>query len=245
MDLVGPACPVAMIGHSIGEYVAACLADVFLSGRRADAGGLRAARLMQELPAGAMLSVRLPASELEVMARGLIMLLTLAAVNGPAPVCRGWADRRGLAALQREFEAAQVAKSSQLNTSHAFHSPMMDPIIEPFAERTRSVRLSPPCIPFVSTVTAEWITPACVRSPVLGTAPSTDGTFCRWGADAVAEGAPPAIVGWPSDDHGHPGPSAGLRPADADRRILPGGHGRGRGRMDRDASGRGPALACR
>src|SRR5262249_3124246 len=142
----------AMAGHSVGEFVAACLAGVF---SLEDALELVAHRgqLMQSLPPGAMLSVRLPASKLTSR---LGPELAIASDNGPSLfVVPG--PTESVARLQKELEA-EGALSKPLHTSHAFHSPMMDAAVEPFAQKARQVSYGAPRIPFVSTVTANWIT---------------------------------------------------------------------------------------
>ena len=146
--------PRAMIGHSIGEYVAACLAGVLTL---EDALTLVATRgrLMGDLPGGAMLSVSLPASQVETR---LSETLSLAAVNSPSlTVVSGPADEID------ELEVRLVSESvrcRRLRTSHAFHSVMMEPALEPFKEHLKRIRLSPPEIPYVSNLTGRWITPA-------------------------------------------------------------------------------------
>jgi amino acid adenylation domain-containing protein len=155
--------PQAMIGHSIGEFVAACLAEVF---SLEDALKLVAARgrLMWNLPEGSMLSVRLPAAAAE---KRLSLDLAIAAINGPS-LCVVSGPTAAIAALQQTLEAEEII-CRLLHTSHAFHSPMMDPILEPFGEVVRTVKLSPPKIPFVSTVTADWITDEQAIDPVYWT----------------------------------------------------------------------------
>ncbi|MEH1947795.1 MAG: aminotransferase class III-fold pyridoxal phosphate-dependent enzyme [Nostoc sp.] len=152
--------PQAMIGHSIGEFVAACIAGVFTL---EDALMLVATRgrLMWELPAGAMLSVRLPAKEVEPR---LSAELAIAATNGPS-LCVVSGPIEAIATLQKQLESEEVI-CRYLHTSHAFHSPMMDSIIHPFAEVVGKVKLSPPQIPFVSTVTADWITVQQATDPM-------------------------------------------------------------------------------
>lgn len=152
--------PQAMIGHSIGEFVAACIAGVFTL---EDALMLVAnrGRLMWELPEGAMLSVRLPAKEVEPR---LSAELAIAAINGPS-LCVVSGPTEAIAALQKQLESQEVV-CRHLHTSHAFHSPMMDSIIAPFAEVVGKVKLSPPQIPFVSTVTADWITAQQATDPM-------------------------------------------------------------------------------
>jgi acyl transferase domain-containing protein len=144
--------PVAMAGHSIGEYVAACLAGVI---RLDDAIRLVADRgaLMQALPAGSMLAVTLPEEFLVPM---LPAEVDLAAVNAPGVcVVSGPADE--IRRLQ-ETLALQGVGCRPLHTSHAFHSRMMDPILEAFRERVAAVPLAPPAVPYVSNLTGSWIT---------------------------------------------------------------------------------------
>ena len=144
--------PAAMLGHSIGEFVAACLAGVM---SLEDALLLVAARgqMMQDLPRGGMLSVRLPEAELQSRLNGN---LSLAAVNSPSLcVVAGPFD-----ALD-EFEKTLTQDGvpcRRLVTSHAFHSAMMDPIVEPFTRRASQTGLGAPQIPYVSGVTGTWIT---------------------------------------------------------------------------------------
>ena len=151
--------PSAMIGHSVGEYVAACLAGVF-SLEDALALVARRAALVQAQPPGAMLAVRLPESELAPLLGGP---LSLAAINSPnLCVASGPFDAIGdLEALLRERGVA----ARRLETSHAFHSAMMDAVIAPFTEAVRGVALHAPRIPFVSNVTADWITDAQATDP--------------------------------------------------------------------------------
>ncbi|MCY1033067.1 beta-ketoacyl synthase N-terminal-like domain-containing protein [Corallococcus sp. BB11-1] len=151
--------PSAMLGHSIGEYVAACLAGVFSLD---DALTLVAARgkLMQGVPAGAMLSVREEESALMPLLTGG---LSVAAVNAPGfTVVAGPTD--AVDALQAKLEARGV-EVSRLHTSHAFHSAMMEPVLAPFTERVRQVKLNAPTLPFLSNVTGTWIDAAQATDP--------------------------------------------------------------------------------
>jgi phthiocerol/phenolphthiocerol synthesis type-I polyketide synthase E len=154
--------PEAMLGHSIGEYVAACLAGVFAL---EDALGLVAARgqLMQHLPGGAMLAVPLSHQEVEPL---LGDHLSLAAVNAPfLCVVSGPTDAvEGLESLL----TAKGRHCRRLQTSHAFHSEMMEPILEPFAQRVSTVNLHPPQIPYLSNVTGTWITVAEASLHAIG-----------------------------------------------------------------------------
>ncbi|NER83044.1 MAG: type I polyketide synthase, partial [Leptolyngbya sp. SIO1D8] len=151
--------PQAMIGHSIGEYVAACLAGVF---SLEDALALVAVRgqLMQQLPAGAMLAVPLAKSALEPL---LSENLSLAAANAPES-CVVSGPIEAVDAFQ-EYLTQQGLDCRRLHTSHAFHSQMMASILEPFVKQFSRIRLNPPEIPFVSNVTGTWITPAEATDP--------------------------------------------------------------------------------
>ncbi|SHG99118.1 hybrid non-ribosomal peptide synthetase/type I polyketide synthase [Bradyrhizobium erythrophlei] len=144
--------PKAMAGHSIGEFVAACLAGVISLEDALTLVALRG-RMMQGLPAGGMLSVRL--SEAEVRKR-LPDTLSLAAVNSPS-LCVVAGALEPLGQFEHEMTEAGVA-CRRLVTSHAFHSGMMDPLIDPLTDALSKVQLSPPQIPYVSGVTGAWIT---------------------------------------------------------------------------------------
>ena len=143
--------PSAMIGHSIGEYVAACLAGV-LSLEDALAIVALRGQLMQSLPQGSMLAVML--SEKETLAL-LNNGLSLAAVNGPKN-CVVSGATACIEDLHERLKQQDV-HSQLLHTSHAFHSEMMEPILAPFAERVGETKLNAPAIPFLSNVTGAWI----------------------------------------------------------------------------------------
>ncbi len=151
--------PQAMLGHSLGEYVAATLAGVFAL---PDALALVAARgrLIGSLPGGAMLAVPLPAAELAPLLDGG---LALAAVNGPSrSVLSG--PEEAVAALQDRLARRGVA-GRRLAVSHAFHSAMMDPILPAFAAEVCKLELRPPSIPFLSNLTGRWIQPGEATDP--------------------------------------------------------------------------------
>jgi acyl transferase domain-containing protein len=144
--------PTAFLGHSIGEYVAACLAGVF---SLEDALRIVCARgrLMQACGAGAMLSVML--SEEEVLA-ALPDGVELAAVNAPKScVVAGPTD--AIHALMEQYERSGVS-CRLLRTSHAFHTSMMEPALEAFAEVLSATTLHPPSIAIVSNVSGDWLT---------------------------------------------------------------------------------------
>ncbi|NUT32223.1 MAG: SDR family oxidoreductase [Hamadaea sp.] len=143
--------PTAMAGHSVGEYVAAALAGVF---SRDDAMRLVAERgaLMQTVDSGAMLAVTL--SE-ELLTPMLDESLDIAAVNAPG-VCVVAGTHDDIARFEEELTLQGVG-SRPLHTSHAFHSKMMDGILDRFAEAVRRTALNPPAVPFVSNSTGTWI----------------------------------------------------------------------------------------
>ena len=144
--------PQAMLGHSLGEYVAACLANVM---SLEDALALVALRgqLMQQLPQGAMLAVPLAEQYLYPL---LDAHLALAAVNGPGHcVVSGPPD--AVAGLHARLSKRGVA-CQRLQTSHAFHSAMMEPIVASFAQAVERIELKAPQLPYVSSLSGQWIT---------------------------------------------------------------------------------------
>lgn len=153
-------CPQAMIGHSIGEYVAACLAGV-LSLEEALALVAIRGQLMQQLPdKGAMLSIPLPEQEINpLLGKGL----SLAASNAPS-LCVVSGSIDAVDALRNQL-TKQGVDCRRLHTSHAFHSEMMDSILGQFTEQVKTVNLKRPNIPFVSNVTGSWITAAEATEP--------------------------------------------------------------------------------
>jgi phthiocerol/phenolphthiocerol synthesis type-I polyketide synthase E len=151
--------PDVMAGHSIGEYVAACLAGVF---SLPDAVSVVAARgrIVQSMPPGSMLTVFLPEAE---VAAWLQDGLCLAAANSTGlSVVSGPAD--AVQALEARLKAAGIG-CRVLHTSHAFHSSDMDGAVGPFVAEVRKVPLHPPVIPFCSDVTGTLITDEQATSP--------------------------------------------------------------------------------
>ncbi|MDP3718282.1 MAG: beta-ketoacyl synthase N-terminal-like domain-containing protein [Acidobacteriota bacterium] len=142
--------PSAMIGHSIGEYVAACLAGVFTLKDALTVVATRG-RLMQGMPEGAMLAVLLPEAEVAQLAPEL----EIAAVNAPSLcVVSGPLD------LVAQFEALLTERHvahHRLHTSHAFHSSMMEPVLAPLVDALRRIRLSTPTVPVISNRTGGWL----------------------------------------------------------------------------------------
>jgi len=142
----------AMMGHSIGEYVAACLAGVFSLEDALRLVAIRG-RLMQSMPQGAMLAVSLREAEIS----GLVGdELSLAAINAPGQcVVSGPLDEIEEC---RKLLVSKGINCLKLQTSHAYHSKMMEPVLEPFLESVKKVRLNEPSIPYISNVTGDYIT---------------------------------------------------------------------------------------
>jgi|FEC22Drversion2_1045045.scaffolds.fasta_scaffold00379_19 amino acid adenylation domain-containing protein len=151
--------PTAMIGHSVGEFVAACLAGVFSFEEGCRLVAARA-RAMQAMPPGAMLAVRLPEHELT---GELGDALDLAAVNAPS-LCVAAGPVPEIEALEARLAARDVP-CRRLAVSHAFHSRAVDPALAEIAISVRSISLQPPRIPFVSSVSGDWITAAQAVDP--------------------------------------------------------------------------------
>ena len=151
--------PRAMIGHSIGEYVAACLSGVM---SLEDALWLvtRRGQMMQELPGGAMLAV--PVSETDI-AGMLGEGLSLASVNSPS-LCVVSGDEKAVTEFAERL-SAQGVNSRRLHTSHAFHSAMMEPVLAEFAHEVSKVKLNTPKVPYISNVTGTWIQDAEATDP--------------------------------------------------------------------------------
>ncbi|MEW2570391.1 type I polyketide synthase [Streptomyces sp. NPDC047070] len=143
--------PAALIGHSIGEYVAATLAGVF---RLPDALRVVAerGRLIDALPEGVMAAVMAGPEKLTpYLGDGV----DLAAVNEPT-VCTVAGDHDEIRAFTAKLTADGITHR-KVATSHAFHSAMMEPAVEPLTRLLREVELSRPRIPFLSNLTGTWI----------------------------------------------------------------------------------------
>jgi acyl transferase domain-containing protein/acyl carrier protein len=151
--------PDAMIGHSLGEYVAAAVADVLSLDHALRLVAARG-RLMQSMAKGAMTAV--PLSEHECRA-WLPADVSLAAINAAALVVAS-----GPTPAIEALEATLLANGVQcrrLHTSHAFHSSMMEPMLEPFRAELSRLHLEPPRRRYVSNLTGQWITPEQATSP--------------------------------------------------------------------------------
>jgi acyl transferase domain-containing protein/SAM-dependent methyltransferase/acyl carrier protein len=141
--------PAAMIGHSVGEYVAATLAGV-MSLEDAMAIIARRGQLIAALPRGSMLGVLADEESVSRFAKGQV---SLAAINAP-----GFSVLSGPTAAIDRVEKA-LAKESiamrRLHTSHAFHSSMMDPILKEFEAVFAGIKLHEPKIPFIATMAGD------------------------------------------------------------------------------------------
>jgi len=144
--------PSMMAGHSIGEFVAATLADVWELEDALRVIALRG-RLMQNLAPGTMMAVRIGAGEI---ANFLVPSVQIASNNAPS-LCVVSGPTPDVASLRARLEAENIA-CQPLHTSHAFHSAMMEPMVEPLQTEIAKVKLRGPSRPFVSTVTGRLVT---------------------------------------------------------------------------------------
>jgi len=148
--------PSVVMGHSVGEYVAACIAGVLSLEE-----GLRliAARgqLMQALPGnGAMIAVAATVDMVSAVIAAYSPTVSIAAVNAPQSVVIS-GQQAAVATVSAELEA-QGYKTTRLNVSHGFHSPLMAPVLSKFAKLAAKVKFRLPQLPIVSTVTGNLIT---------------------------------------------------------------------------------------
>src|SRR5579885_2206717 len=151
--------PQAMIGYSLGEYVAACLSGV-LSLEDALSLVARRAQLIDELPKGAMLAVALSEPDISPY---LDEQVCLAAINAPT-TCVLAGPPEPLHQLEQRLSRQGIA-ARRVETSHAFHSSMLQPLQEELTRLARQAQLHEPQIPYVSNVTGTWITPEQATDP--------------------------------------------------------------------------------
>ncbi|MEX2585649.1 MAG: acyltransferase domain-containing protein [Balneolaceae bacterium] len=151
--------PAAVLGHSLGEFAAACIAGVFdletalrLIAKRG--------RLMQALKPGSMLAVMLPPTKMDAY---LNERLSIAGINTPTS-CVISGDVEAIEAVWKQFQEEGV-HTHLLETSHAFHSHMMDPVLNTFREFVSEMTLNHPTIPILSSVRGEWGAPEDVTNP--------------------------------------------------------------------------------
>lgn len=155
--------PKSMIGHSLGEYVAACLANVF---SLEDALKLVAGRsqLMQGMATGSMLSVPLSAEQIRQDIKSSTLAIEIAAENGPA-LCVVAGSKEQIVRYQLVLSQQHGIDSQVLKTSHAFHSAMMEPTLKSFEKVLTTVKLKAPCISYISNVSGTWITQQEATNP--------------------------------------------------------------------------------
>jgi len=151
--------PEALIGHSIGEYTAACLSGV-MSIEDALFLVCHRGRLMQSVPPGSMLAVRLPEKEVKDRLTGK---LTIGVINTDS-MCVVSGEKDDIDDFKKAL-AKEKIESRLLHTSHAFHSDMMEPILDEFVRVAEKVTFKAPQIPFVSNVSGTWITETDAMNP--------------------------------------------------------------------------------
>jgi len=151
--------PGYMIGHSIGEYTAACISGVF-SFEDALRLVVKRGELMDSLPSGAMLSIAAAAEEVQAF---LDENISLAVINGPGQVVLS-GDDASVDALKIRLDQAGIPFVT-LHTSHAFHCRMQDPILEDFRKELNKVSFHKPVIPFLSNLTGDIIREEQACSP--------------------------------------------------------------------------------
>jgi phthiocerol/phenolphthiocerol synthesis type-I polyketide synthase E len=151
--------PYAMIGHSIGEYTAACLAEVFTL---TDALNLVVWRgkLMQKILPGAMLAVPLPEEEILPL---LNEQISLAAVNSSS-LCVVSGTHEAIDTFAQDMKKKGY-ETTRLHTSHALHSTMMNPILAEFETLVKKIKFNNPQLPYISNVSGRWITSADGNNP--------------------------------------------------------------------------------
>jgi acyl transferase domain-containing protein/acyl carrier protein len=148
--------PNIVMGHSIGEYVAACVAGVFTL---EDGLKLIAARgrLMQALPSdGEMVAVLTDEAQAAYAIQPYVHEVSISAINSKKSIVIS-GRREAINAICAQLEASGV-KTKKLNVSHAFHSPLMEPMVREFERVARQVSFSPPQLKLISNVTGSLVT---------------------------------------------------------------------------------------
>ncbi|PTL74996.1 type I polyketide synthase [Vitiosangium sp. GDMCC 1.1324] len=143
--------PEALLGHSLGEYVAACLAGVFTLEEACSLMAVRA-RMAEQMPPGAMVSVLAPVEEVSEL---LGPALSVAAINGPSTcVLSGPPD--AIESLEKVLAAREIS-FKRVRYARAAHSAMLDPYLSDFARAVDRVKLRPPKLPLLSSATGRWL----------------------------------------------------------------------------------------
>ncbi|MEB2398035.1 MAG: amino acid adenylation domain-containing protein [Alcaligenaceae bacterium] len=192
--------PEFVMGHSLGEYVAACRAGVFSLEDALRLVAERGRLMGAAAPGGAMAAVFAPPSCLSELPGGLAAAIDLAAVNSPDE-CVISGESAAVGRVCEALEARGIA-SQALRTSHAFHSRLMEPALEPYARALSGLRLSRPRLALISnstgTADAAFDTPEYwtdhIRQPVRFA--DGIGALARMGANVLIEvGGAPNLVG--------------------------------------------------
>ena len=196
--------PAALVGHSVGEYVAACVSGA-LSLDDALRLVVARGRLMQAAPAGAMVAVPLPEDRVRELLRQTIDAavgeLSIAAVNGPSQ-CVVSGAREAIDAFEERLRDEAVTYQ-RLLTAGAFHSTLMAGVAGPLTEVARTVKIGSPRIPYVSNVTGDWITETDLRDPGYWGRHARETvrfgagveTLLTWGAGLCLEVGPGQVLG--------------------------------------------------
>jgi len=152
--------PAAVMGHSAGEYTAACLAGVMSLEDALSVVVLRG-QLFEAVPAGGMLSVDLSEAELLKQMAGLE--LDVAAVNAPDS-CIASGSLSDIETLQHKL-IAQGLEARRMLIDVAAHSRLLDSVLDTFRERMKRIRLQPPSLPFISNLTGTWVAAETLTDP--------------------------------------------------------------------------------
>jgi len=147
--------PSAVLGHSVGEYAAAYAAGVFSLEEGMRLIAARGALMVERCAPGAMLAVGMSRESAEELVLPRADSVAVAVVNGPQSVVIS-GDAAEVAALRAEL-AADGVKATELDVSHGFHSPLMDPMLDGFRSAARSVDFQPPRCSFISNLTGERV----------------------------------------------------------------------------------------
>jgi acyl transferase domain-containing protein/acyl carrier protein len=183
--------PTWTMGHSVGEYVAACLAGVF---SLEDAIKLIAARgrLMQALPrGGAMAALTTEIGKVAPLLKGLEDKVSVAAINGPRQVVLS-GDGNALESILAKCTRDGV-RAARLTVSHAFHSPLMEPMLAEFAEICRTVTFSRPRLTLISNVTGK-VAGEEVVAPQYWTRHVREGVMFASGVAALVAGGAKVLL---------------------------------------------------
>jgi myxalamid-type polyketide synthase MxaB len=145
--------PVALLGHSLGEYVAACRAGMLSLEDGLALVALRG-RLMSQLPrTGGMAAVFTDAARVAAVLAPFANRLSIAALNGPENVVISGANPHFEEVLSTF--ASQGIATQRLNVSHAFHSPLVDAMLDEYAQTVQRIRFSPPRVTLISNITGQ------------------------------------------------------------------------------------------